>query len=140
MEKKASPKEKYLFCTHRVSSYELDSFGHVNNAVFLNYLEKARCQYLTHRGISFNHFAQWQMFPVVTKAVLEYKAPAKADDCLHIKGWVAAHTAVSFTMKYEITNRETNKLILKGETVHVFINERNRPIRIPQEFYRKFIG
>lgn len=139
MEKKATPTKKFLFCNHRVSSYELDSFGHVNNAVFLNYLEKARCQYLTQKGISFSHFAQWQMFPVVTKAVLEFKAPAKADDCLQIKGWVAGHTAISFTMKYEITNEKSNQLILIGETIHVFINQNNRPIRIPGEFHRKFI-
>ena len=27
---------------HTVAGYELDSFGHVNNAVYLNYLEQAR--------------------------------------------------------------------------------------------------
>ena len=140
MVKQTTSTKKYLFCLHTVASYELDSFGHVNNAVFLNYLEKARCQFLIQKGIGFNQFAQWQMFPVVTKAVLEFKAPAKADDCLRIKGWVATHSAISFTMKYEITEEKSEKLILKGETVHVFINQDNKPIRIPGEFYQKFIG
>ena len=140
MAKESTSTEKYLFCNHTVSSYELDSFGHVNNAVFLNFLEKARCQFLIQKGIDFNQFARWQMYPVVIKAVLEFKAPAKAHDCLQIKGWVAAHTAISFTMKYEITHEESKILILKGETVHVFINQDNKPIRVPKQFYQKFIA
>jgi len=43
-------KQDTLISHHRVASYELDSFGHVNNAVFLNYLEKARCDFLRARG------------------------------------------------------------------------------------------
>lgn len=120
-------------------SYELDSFGHVNNAVFLNYLEKARCDFMTLRGLSFNDFSRWKKYPVVARASIEYKNTATADDKLLIKGWVSNHTAASFTLKYEIFNQENKKLVLKGETFHIFINDNNKPSRIPEEFYLKFI-
>ncbi len=45
-----------LVSYHTVTSYELDSFGHVNNAVFLNYLEKARCDFMTLKGLRFDDF------------------------------------------------------------------------------------
>ena len=40
--------------THlRVRTYECDAYGHVNNAVYLHYLELARDHYLTDRGLDY---------------------------------------------------------------------------------------
>ena len=129
-----------LTSTHLVRSYELDSFGHVNNANFLNYLEAARCDFLLAKGLGFQDFHTWKRFPLVTKATLEYKFPAVSDDRLLIKGWVSKHTATSFTLQYEIINESNQKLVLLAETVHVFVNgENNRPARIPEPFKNKFI-
>jgi len=129
-----------LVSYHTVSSYELDSFGHVNNAVFLNYLEKARCDFMELKGLHFNDFFKWHRFPVVTKARLEFKRPALVGDRLKITGWISDHTQASFTLQYEIINQATGHLILTGETLLVFVNDRNRPSRIPEEFFEKFIA
>jgi len=122
-----------------VASYELDSFGHVNNAIFLNYLEKARCDFMTQKGLHFNDFFKWHRYPLVIKASLEYKRPARADDHLLVIGWITAHTQTTFTLQYQIINEETEQLILKGETVHAFVDDSNRPARIPDEFFHGFI-
>ena len=129
-----------LVSYHTVPSYELDSFGHVNNAVFLNYLEKARCDFMTLKGLRFDDFFKWHRYPVVTKASLEFKRPALADDKLKITGWITDHTQTTFTLQYEIINQATGHLILTGETIHVFVNDKNRPSRIPEEFFEKFIA
>ena len=133
-------KKELLDSYHTVMSYELDSFGHVNNAAFLNYLEKARCDYMTSKGLRFTDFEKWKRFPVVTKATLVFKYPAYADDKLLIRGWISEYSAATFTMRYEIFNRDNDRLLLAGETRHVFVNEKNRPSRIPEEFYDKFIA
>ena len=131
--------DKVLESFHTVMSYELDSFGHVNNAVFLNYLEKARCDYLTIKGLSFNDFSKWKRNPVVVRANLEFKNPVIAHDELVINGWISDHTAATFSMTYKIINQKNNKLILKASTFHVFVDENNKPSRIPEEFMQKFI-
>jgi acyl-CoA thioester hydrolase len=122
-----------------VASYELDSFGHVNNAVFLNYLEKARCDYMRLKGLKFEDFSQWDRYPLVVRVSLEYKYPAKTDDILDIDGWISRHTATSFTMQYEVTNRENQRVVLTGETVHVFVDGNNRPARMPELFKKNFL-
>lgn len=132
-------KKEILKSHHTVVSYELDSFGHVNNAVFLNYLEKARCDYMTLKGLSFTDFAKWRKYPVVTKATLVFKYPAHADDKLAIHGWISEYSQATFTLRYEIINQADDKLLLTGETQHVFVNEKNKPSRIPEEFFDKFI-
>ena len=125
---------------HTVMSYELDAFGHVNNAIYLNYLEKARNDYMVLKGLHFNDFFKWQKFPVVRRAKLEFNFPAQAGDQLKIEGWISHHTLASFTLEYNITNTQNDHKILTGETFHIFVNDRNRPVRIPQEFMEKFIN
>ena len=49
------------------------------------------------------------------------------------------HSAASFTLKYQIINKNTEAIIALGETSHVFVNKKNRPARIPEEFMEKFI-
>jgi YbgC/YbaW family acyl-CoA thioester hydrolase len=131
--------KKILKSSHKVVSYELDSYGHVNNAVWLNYLEKARNDYMTLKGLCFKDFHKWKRFPIVIKASLEYKSPAFADDNLVINGWISSHSAIRFTLQYEVLNQDTEKLLLTGETTHVFIDDKNKPARIPQDFSEKFL-
>jgi acyl-CoA thioester hydrolase len=128
-----------LVSYHTVSSYELDSFGHVNNAVFLNYLEKARCDYLVQCQLSFNDFFKWKLFPVVIQAMIDFKSPAKAEDHLMIQGKLIEITKTSFKLGYHIINTHSNQSVARAETKHVFIDETNRPARIPELFKTKFI-
>lgn len=122
----------------RVRSYELDSFGHVNNAVFLNYLEFAREEFLRQKGLGFDSFKSWQTFPYVIKITIEYKSPAKSDDWLEIRGSIPRWTRTRFTMEKEIFNLTTNRLAARAEVVLAFVNERERPVAIPPEFREKF--
>ena len=86
----------------KVRSHDLDSFGHVNNAVYFNYLEEARCEYLEQRGLSFNNFHEWQAFAFVVSAEIRYKAPAKYGDILNIRGAFSSMRRTSFAINYEI--------------------------------------
>ncbi len=128
-----------LISYHKVTSFELDSWGHVNNSVYLNYLEKARNDYLNQRGLPFSKFKEWGVFPVLLKSVVEYKQPAFADDELVIHGTVSDHSAITFTLQYTITRKDNDSTIAIGETRHVFVNKSNKPTRIPREFFEKFI-
>jgi len=122
----------------RVRSYELDSFGHVNNAVFLNYLEYGRGEFMSQRGLSFNDFQRWKAFPYVIKVMIEYKAPAFYNDLLEISGEIIRWSRTSFTLAKKIFNQTTNKLAATAEVTLVFVNEKQRPTAIPQEFRDKF--
>ena len=122
----------------RVRSYELDSFGHVNNAIFLNYLEYAREEFLQQKGLSFKSFNGWQAFPYVIKINIEYKSAAKSGDLLEIRGTIPQWTRTSFTMRKEIFNLSNNRIAAKAEVVLVFVNEKERPVAIPPVFREKF--
>lgn len=120
--------------THRVRSYELDSFGHVNNAVFLNYLEHARTEYLLQRGLSFYDFEKWNAFPYVTQVNMIFKASARVHDILEIYGDISEWRRIQFTIHYEVMNAPARKLCLVADVHFAFVNRDEKLVPIPVEF------
>ena len=123
--------------TIKVRSYELDSFGHVNNAVYFNYLEFARCEYMQQRGLSFDDFHQWNIFPYVLKSEIEYKSPAQVDNLLVICGKITEWRKVGFTLEYEVQNKTTGRLCATAKMSFVFVDADKKPTRIPAPFREK---
>ena len=123
--------------TLRVRSYELDSFGHVNNGTYAKYLEAARGDYLHEVGIDFEHFKAWKKFPVIAKVTIEYKSPAFLFDVLHINATVKEMGKSSIVLDYRI-EKDDGTLVALAETVMVFVNETGRPCYMPDEVREGF--
>ncbi len=121
----------------RVRSYELDSFGHVNNGTYAKYLEAARGDYLQEIGIDFNDFKTWNKFPVIAKVIIEYKAPAFLFDTLHINGKVENLGKSSVNFTYEIL-KDDGSLVAIAETLMVFVNEKGKPCYMPDKVREAF--
>ncbi|HOT96385.1 MAG TPA: thioesterase family protein [bacterium] len=118
----------------RVRSYELDSFGHVNNAIYLQYLEYARSEYLLQVGISFSDFQRWNAFPYVVRAEIDYKASSRYDDELKITGWVSAWGKSSFVLSYEVFNKSAGRMGALAEIKFAWVDRDEKIIRIPPIF------
>ena len=56
--------------TFTVRSYELDSLGHVNNAVYFSYLEEATFQVLARHGLTFPGFAGRGWMPILANCLV----------------------------------------------------------------------
>lgn len=64
----------------KVRDYECDMQGVVNNAVYQNYLEHTRHEFLQTLGEDFDQWTREGVFPMVAKAELEYKVSLKSGD------------------------------------------------------------
>lgn len=128
-----------LVCEIRARSYEMDSFGHVNNAVYLQYLEAARCEFLLQRGVCFADFARWRALPVLTRALLDYRSPSRCDDLLRILARAEPFRRTGFAFEYRVLNETTGRLCLTARLEFVFTHaDTGRPIRPPEEFLAAF--
>ncbi len=123
-----------IIATHRVRSYELDSFGHVNNATYLNYLEYARGEYLLQRGLSFSDFDRWNAAPIVISAQIQFKSPAKVHDILEIEGRIVEWKRASFSLHYKVTNKTSTKLTALAQMTFAFVDQDGKLVPIPEEF------
>ncbi len=128
-----------LSATIRVRTYELDSFGHVNNSVYLNYFEEARAEYLIQLGISFDDFARTQTQLVIVESYVKYISPARYGEILRIDGAVTAFKAATLTISYAIFAEADGRAIATGWTRGAFLDPAtNRPIRAPEPFRSAF--
>ena len=71
-------------CALEARSYECDSYGHVNNAVYLNYLEFARHQFMRQAGVRYEELRARGYGLVVTRVRIDFKAPVRYGEGLRV--------------------------------------------------------
>ncbi|MDR3324804.1 MAG: acyl-CoA thioesterase [Spirochaetaceae bacterium] len=116
----------------RVRSYECDSYGHVNNAVYLHYLEYARYEFLRDIGFDYPAILAGGYGVYVSRVEIAYKKPARADDELLIESLPVKKGAVSGVIAQKISRG--NELIAEAKVTWAFVNEAGTPTKIPAEF------
>jgi acyl-CoA thioester hydrolase len=104
----------------------------VNNAVYLNYLEYARCEFL--RSINFDYKALRRAgYGVYTaKIEIEYKSPAFSDDLLIIQTWPLKKALASGIFAQQIWRESL--LIVNAKITWAFVNDQGIPTKIPPEW------
>ncbi|HEX9971023.1 MAG TPA: acyl-CoA thioesterase [bacterium] len=124
----------------KVRSYELDAQGHVNYAVYLNYLEFARVAALEQVGLRFDDYFKRGIYIVIVEVKIKYLAPTTLGDELEITLEGISQGRTSATFKQEIYNIKTGKKIVEAELVGVFINKEGKPIPLDEEFKKAFFN
>jgi acyl-CoA thioester hydrolase len=119
-------------CSLTVRTYECDSYGHVNNATYLNYLEYARYQLLKDAGFDYPAVIRAGYGVYVAKVSIEYKRPALVEDELLIRSWPVRKGAVSGLIAQRILRGED--LIAEAEVTWAFVDSRGVPVKIPAEW------
>ncbi len=92
---------------------DLDTLGHVNNAVYLSYIEHARV-------LMFNeYFRRYRNFHfVIARAEIDYVHPLFLLDEVEVVAWVSSIGRTSFTIEYEVYNGK-GELCARAKTVQV---------------------
>jgi len=117
-----------------VRSYELDSYNHVNNAVYLQYLEFARIEYLRAIGFDYPGLYEAGYFLFVTHIDIRYKSPARLFDELSIEVEPIKLGKVSGTFRQRIVNQKGD-LCAEADVSWGCVDTTGRPTKIPDEFY-----
>lgn len=78
-------------------SYEIDPYGHLNNAVYANWLEHARLCFLSARGLTYLNIPElYGVWIVVVRTEINYRAQVRLGDRLDVKTALAAFGKSSF--------------------------------------------
>jgi acyl-CoA thioester hydrolase len=111
----------------------MDAYGHVNNVVFLRYLEEARIDFL------FRPDKQFKQGSVVARHEIDYKRQLVHRHApVDIELWVTEIKAASFTLGYEV--KDPDRVYVRASTVIVpFDFEGQRPRRLTAE-EREFLA
>ena len=124
---------------HNIKVYyeDTDAGGVVYYANYLKYLERARTEALVKIDLSNQKIKDdFGALIIVKSCNVDYKKSAYLEDILNIKSNIISITKTSFIMKQIIIK---NKTIIVDAKVHlVFVNEKVKPVKIPQLIIDKF--
>ncbi len=113
----------------RVRFCETDLMGIVHHATYLVYFEAGRVEWLRRRGIT---YADWTasgvQVPVAT-AEVQYRAPSRFDDVLHVETTLSKLRLVSLDYRYRIRRGDT--LVAEGFTRLACVDAQHKLLRIP---------
>jgi acyl-CoA thioester hydrolase len=125
--------EDYPFVhRERVRFRDLDGFGHVNNAVFLTYLEEARNALLSHLGLA-RRVAEIAM--ILARVEIDFRAQVEVGDELEIGVRPARLGTKSFDLEYEL--HVGDRVVAEARTVLVgFDYEANATMELPDDWKR----
>lgn len=115
-----------------VRDYECDVQGIVNNAVYQNYLEHVRHEYLKSIGIDFAGYAARGINLVVVRIEIDYKHPLTPGDRFLVGLDMVRESRTRLAFMQEIYRLPDHKPVLKAKVIGTALNGRGRP-EIPDE-------
>ena len=116
-----------------VRSYECDSYGHVNNAVYVNYLEFGRMEFLNGIGFDYKKMVAAGYYIYISRIDIKYKASSFLGDKLFIDVEPIETGAVKGTLRQSI-RKEDGTICAEAEVTWATVNTQGRPCRLPKEF------
>ncbi len=118
---------------------DIDAMGHVNNAVYLNYLEQARISFF--RAILGRPWDWESSGIIVGRNAIDYLSPVRLNDNLIIRTYPVRIGTKSFTVNYNLVRilEGGEELCAKAESVLVcFDYHHQKTIEVP-ELWRNYL-
>jgi acyl-CoA thioester hydrolase len=114
---------------------DTDALGHVNNAVYLSYLESARVDYLREllgaKKIE-------ELGVIIARVEIDYKSPAFHHETMRVGCRVEEIGGSSIKMDYRVEDRDTGRLVALAKSVLVAYDYAlGRPVRVSDEWRQK---
>jgi thioesterase-3 len=132
--------EKIFRTEFQVRGYELDGYGHVNHAVYLNYAEHARWRMIEDSGSGgANYFKGHRVSPVIVRAEIDYR------DACYLAEWIVVETQLLefrkrvATFRQRVLKRDSgNKLAAELLMTLVVVDENGKAVSLPTDFEHFF--
>ena len=121
----------------KVRDYECDMQGIVNNAVYQNYLETARHEFLLSRGVDFADLTQRGIIVIVTRAELDYKKPLRSGDSFDVTVTAEQVSRLKIAFKQTLRLREGEALIMEAIVYAAALKDFKKPF-FPEELKALF--
>jgi acyl-CoA thioester hydrolase len=115
----------------KTRTYECDSYGHINNAIYLNYLEYARIQFLDQLPVPYKELRRRGIGFVVTRISIDYRMQVGSGELLRIETGTRRRERIRVVFRQRILR--DGDLVVEAEVTWACINDQGKPIRLPPE-------
>jgi acyl-CoA thioester hydrolase len=127
------------FIHERVAVHaEIDGYGHVNNAVYVSWLDDCAWAHSTERGIPPDVCRRLGRGMAVWRTQINYLRPGLEGDHIQVATWPVRNDGrLRIDRRFQIRRREDGETLLRALIHYVCIDlESGRARRMPEEFAR----
>lgn len=117
--------------TLRIDWSELDVFGHVNNVMFMKYVQAARLHYVEHIGLMALHRAENIGF-MVAETTCQFKKSLHFPGNVHLLTKPISTANTSFVLEHHITNDENQIVAIATDVLVVYDFGKHEKCLIPE--------
>lgn len=115
----------------RVHTFHIDINDHVNNAVYLHWLEIGRIRLLEAIGMPMEALRERGYLPIVAETWIQYRKPLSFPDTVRIEAWVSELTRVTAWIAFHVHSESRGVLVARARQRGVFVDAgTNRPYRL----------
>jgi len=114
---------------------DLDTYGHVNNAIYITYLEEGRTSWFQDKVGK--HWEWDKQGTIIARHEIDYKIPILFNDTVRIVLWISEMGTKSFEVSYKIIKLSKKQWITCtfGKSVLVcFDYQSQKTIEIPEDW------
>lgn len=126
--------------TFPVRFYECDAYGHLNNAVYLRYMQETAFDASAALGYGAQEYARLGRAWLARLSEIQYLRPVRYGDTVVVSTWVRDFKRVRSLRAYEMCLQGSDELVAQGWTDWVFVDpSTNQPASIPVELTRTYL-
>ncbi len=122
-----------------VYTYHIDIVGHVNNIIYIQWMENGRVKLLEEMGFPVTDLTENEgILPILTDTCITYKKPFFIHNSVKIELWVSKLNNASAILEFRFYN-ENDELCATGHQKGLFINTKTmRPARLSEKHRKGF--
>lgn len=124
-----------------VSDADIDLMGHVNNVVYLRWLEEAAWDHTHALGLDWATYQRLGAGFVARRHELDYLKPALSGDVIVIATWIADNPGrVTMDRRYQLVRERDGVVVMRAHTLWACVDlTTGAPRRMPPEFAQGFV-
>lgn len=136
---------KKLIFNEPIYTYHIDFVGHVNNIIYVQWLENARVKLIEAMGLSISKIAHDdQILPIITETTIQYKKPFFLNDTVTMEVWVSKMFNVSANFSFRFLNGNNEVCSTAQQKVLFIDRDTQKPsrkiVRYKENFERFYMS
>lgn len=126
----------------KVEEKDLDGFGHVNNANYIQWLDQVHWMHLAHMGIAEAEINEFNWGFVVRDTTATYLAPLLEEEIVQVGTSITEFDErFRMTRKFQLVRLRDNTTVLQAEIKYVSVDlKKGTPKRVPSKLTDKILS
>ena len=123
-----------------VEARDIDAYDHVNNAVYLTWLDRAAWSHSAALGVPLERCLSVRRGMAALRTEIDFVRAALRGDRVRIATWIAASGRLRVERRFQVVRATDAATLARARTEYVCINlDSGRAVRMPELFARAYV-